>query len=97
MDLGSHGLHAATPRLPLCPLAGVCRLPLRLARALPVKRSAAKSRSGSGVIFFAERDDGAVLLSAARSAGLLGGMMESPSTEWGPAPPKTAGAAPLAA
>jgi A/G-specific adenine glycosylase len=99
MDLGAL---VCTPRRPdcrSCPLAGVCvgcrsGSPERL----PVKPQRGEKPKRFGVIFFAERGDGAVLLRRREERGLLGGMLEFPSTEWGPAPPSDPlGAAPLAA
>jgi A/G-specific adenine glycosylase len=71
----------------LCPWRDACRshadgsaesLPARLAKAArPLRR---------GVAFWIERGDGAVLLRRRPESGLLGGMMEVPSTEWRTAP-----------
>lgn len=42
-----------------------------------------------GVAFLVQREDGAILLRQRPEAGLLGGMLEVPSTPWGDAfPPK---------
>lgn len=40
-----------------------------------------------GVAFWLRRDDGAVLLRRRPESGLLGGMIEVPSTEWREGPP----------
>ena len=63
----------------------------------PLKAPKAKQVNRFGAAFLATRPDGAVLLRTRPEKGLLGGMMEVPSTEWGA---KVAGAeqqAPLAA
>ncbi|MFO0995628.1 MAG: A/G-specific adenine glycosylase [Alphaproteobacteria bacterium] len=83
MDLGAT---VCTPRKPACdrcPWSRACAarasgspeaLPRRLKKkARPLRR---------GVAFWAVRSDGAVLLRRRREAGLLGGMMEIPSTDW---------------
>ena len=83
MDLGAT---ICTPRRPsclMCPLSSGCiaraagiaeQLPRRAVKAeRPVRRS---------VAFVALREDGAILLRRRHEAGLLGGMMEVPSTAW---------------
>jgi A/G-specific adenine glycosylase len=83
MDLGAT---LCTPRAPacgLCPLRTAChayaeglaaRLPYRLARPeRPTRR---------GTAFVAIRADGAVLLRTRPLRGLLGGMLEPPSSPW---------------
>jgi A/G-specific adenine glycosylase len=99
MDLGAL---VCTPRRPdcrACPLVGTCvgyrsGSPERL----PVKRRRGDKPTRFGACFFAERGDGAVLLRRREERGLLGGMLEFPSSEWGPAPPDDPlAAAPLAA
>ncbi|MEE9209354.1 MAG: A/G-specific adenine glycosylase [Kiloniellales bacterium] len=87
MDLGATVCLPAQPRCGSCPLAADCRgranglaaeLPRRAPRrARPLRR---------GVAFWLTRADGAVLLRRRAEAGLLGGMMEVPSTEWREAP-----------
>jgi A/G-specific adenine glycosylase len=83
MDLGATVCLARRPRCARCPLVGDCRaralgraedLPRRVAkRARPTRR---------GIAFWLTRADGAVLLRRRAERGLLGGMMEVPSTEW---------------
>jgi A/G-specific adenine glycosylase len=87
MDLGATVCLPAKPRCGSCPLAADCRgradglaaeLPRRAPRrARPLRR---------GVAFWLTRADGAVLLRRRAETGLLGGMMEVPSTEWREAP-----------
>ncbi len=87
MDLGATVCLPAKPACGSCPLAADCRgrksgrageLPRRAPRrARPLRR---------GVAFWLTRGDGAVLLRRRAESGLLGGMMEVPSTEWREAP-----------
>ena len=85
MDLGST---VCTPRKPAC---GAC--PWRSAcagsdtpEAYPVKGRTRIKPTRRGVAFWAEDGDGAVLLRKRAVDGLLGGMMEFPSTAWRQAP-----------
>jgi A/G-specific adenine glycosylase len=85
MDLGST---VCTPRKPAC---GAC--PWRSAcagrcapEAYPVKGRTRTKPTRRGVAFWAEDRDGAVLLRKRAEDGLLGGMMEFPSTAWRQAP-----------
>jgi len=100
MDLGATVCIAGRPRCAVCPWAEICAgraagiaetLPRRLPkRARPIRY---------GVAFWITNQDGAVLLRRRPPRGLLGGMMEIPSSDWIEAPPggiATAnGAAPL--
>lgn len=52
------------------------------ADALPRKKEKAERPRRKGVAFWVERQDGRVLLRERPDKGLLGGMMEIPSTEW---------------
>ncbi len=100
MDLGAT---VCTPRKPAC---GEC--PWRRAcaanrdgtpEAYPVKARKSPRPTRRGVAFWAVRDDGAVLLRRRPETGLLGGMMEIPSTEWRQAPwllPEARALAPVA-
>jgi A/G-specific adenine glycosylase len=83
MDLGATVCTPRNPSCVLCPFARTCKarragieeeLPRRTARkARPLHRA---------VAFWAERADGHVLLRRRPESGLLGGMIEVPSTEW---------------
>ncbi|MFQ5958246.1 MAG: A/G-specific adenine glycosylase [Alphaproteobacteria bacterium] len=83
MDLGATVCTPRSPACGLCPWAGAC-----LARAhgtaatLPRRAPKAEKPTRHGVVFWAVRADGAVLLRRRAEAGLLGGMMEVPSTPW---------------
>jgi A/G-specific adenine glycosylase len=99
MDLGAT---ICTPRQPschLCPCADDCAGRSKgVAAMLPRKSAKPPIPTRRGVAFWVERGDGAVLLRRRPEKGLLGGMMEIPSTPWTqhlPHHPETA--APLAA
>jgi A/G-specific adenine glycosylase len=83
MDLGAT---ICTPRQPnclICPWAEHCRGRITgLAPTLPRKKPKAEVPTRRGVAFWIERADGAVLLRRRPEKGLLGGMMEIPSTQW---------------
>ena len=83
MDLGAT---ICTPRRPAC---GVC--PLRpdcaadaagLAEVLPYREGKTERPMRRGTAFVALRADGAVLLRERPLKGLLGGMLETPSSPW---------------
>ncbi len=101
MDLGATVCLPRSPRCMLCPWAGACRAcAAGTAEALPARAPKAARPTRHGIAFWAVRRDGAVLLRRRPDKGLLGGMMEVPSTEWR-AEPWTLGdaeaAAPVAA
>jgi A/G-specific adenine glycosylase len=88
MDLGS-GI--CTPRKPvcvLCPLRDPClALAAGCAEDLPRKAAKVERPRRAGVAFWVEDGGGAVLLRRRAEKGLLGGMIEVPSTDWLPAMP----------
>jgi A/G-specific adenine glycosylase len=88
MDLGAT---ICTPRRPacgLCPLRPDCRgLAAGLAEALPYRGAKGERPVRRGVAFVAFRSDGAVLLRERPLRGLLGGMLETPSSPWEEAAP----------
>jgi A/G-specific adenine glycosylase len=88
MDLGA-GL--CTPKRPsclVCPLQGHCAAHAEgLAAHLPLKPREANRPLRVGLAFVALREDGTVLLRRRPEAGLLGGMLEVPSTAWSDALP----------
>ncbi len=83
MDLGATVCTPRSPDCGRCPWAGACvarakgiaaDLPRRLPKkARPLRR---------GLVFWVVRGDGAVLLRRRPEEGLLGGMIEVPSTPW---------------
>jgi A/G-specific adenine glycosylase len=101
MDLGAT---LCTPRKPACALCPVSA-PCAARRAgtqedYPAKAAKPERPLKRGVAFWAMRADGAVLLRRRPDNGLLGGMIEVPSTDWSEGPIDLAAAraaAPLAA
>jgi A/G-specific adenine glycosylase len=83
MDLGAT---ICTPRAPnclICPWAEHCAARrLGIQEVLPRKKVKAPVPIRYGTAFWIERQDGAVLLRRRPEKGLLGGMMEIPSTPW---------------
>ncbi len=88
MDLGAL---ICTPRRPacgLCPVRPDCRAYAEgLAEVLPYREEKAERPVRRGIAFVALRADGAVLLRQRPLRGLLGGMLETPSTPWGDTAP----------
>jgi len=83
MDLGATVCTVASPKCMLCPWSDDCA-GKSVARDLPRRRPKKAKPLRRGVAFWLVRDDGAVLLRRRPPKGLLGGMMEVPSTEWRP-------------
>lgn len=83
MDLGATICTPTSPKCLLCPLSKLCEAHARGdAESLP-RRAAKKAKpTRRGVAFWVERSDGAVLFRRRPPRGLLGGMVEVPSTEW---------------
>lgn len=83
MDLGAT---ICTPRRPsclMCPLQSDCHAHARgIAADLPARAERLERPTRYGVAFLALREDGRVLLRRRAEAGLLGGMLEVPSTPW---------------
>ena len=102
MDLGATVCTPGRPKCMLCPLSAFCD-GQAVAETLPRKRPKKKKPTRRGVAFWIEREDGSVLLRRRPEEGLLGGMMEFPSTPWIDAPmptgaePDDTGLPPLAA
>jgi len=83
MDLGAMVCTPAKPRCDSCPLAGDCQgRAAGLAAELPHRAPRRARPLRRGIAFWLTRADGAVLLRRRAETGLLGGMMEVPSTEW---------------
>jgi A/G-specific adenine glycosylase len=100
MDLGAVLCTPRRPRCVLCPWRGDCAAAAAgIAESLPVQAKKSERPLRYGVLFWLEREDGAVLLRRRPEKGLLGGMIELPSTPWRGAPwsmTEAAGAAPSA-
>ncbi len=83
MDLGATTCTPRAPACGLCPWSGACLARRRGIVAELPRRSPKPARpTRRGIAFWAVRDDGAVLLRRRPDDGLLGGMMEVPSTPW---------------
>ena len=83
MDLGATVCVPRRPRCLVCPLAGVCKAAAEgLADALPKRTVKAERPTRRGIVYWLEDAHGAVLLRRRAEKGLLGGMVEVPSTEW---------------
>jgi A/G-specific adenine glycosylase len=84
MDLGAA---VCTPRRPsclVCPVQPDCAANARGVEAsLPMRTERAERPLRLGIAFVALREDGHVLLRRRPEAGLLGGMLEVPTTGWG--------------
>lgn len=87
MDLGAA---ICTPRRPsclMCPVQSDCHGYAKgIAEQLPTRVAKPDRPTRYGVAFFVQSEDGHVLLRRRHEAGLLGGMMEIPSTAWGDDP-----------
>lgn len=86
MDLGAR---ICTPRRPsclMCPIHAGCQAKaLDIAATLPRRAARAERPVRFGTAFVTLREDGHLLLRRRPDAGLLGGMLEVPSTAWGEA------------
>lgn len=81
MDLGATVCTPRRPKCSICPLVDLC-LGRDRAEALPVKGPKKRKPTRRGVAFWIERPNGDVLFRRRAEDGLLGGMMEAPSTDW---------------
>jgi len=83
MDLGATICTPRTPNCKICPWTNHCEgRALGIAESLPRKLPKVKIPTRLGIAFWVERDDGHILLRQRPQKGLLGGMMEIPSTPW---------------
>jgi A/G-specific adenine glycosylase len=83
MDLGAMLCTPKRPACGLCPVASGCAGHAQgLAEVLPYREEKLPRPTRRGVAFVALRDDGAVLLRERPLKGLLGGMLETPSSPW---------------
>ena len=97
MDLGATIWTPRRPRCVLCPWRSCCAAAASgLAEELPAKPAKPERPQRYGIAFWLTRSDGAVLLRRRPETGLLGGMMEIPSTPWSAAPWHIAEAASVA-
>ena len=83
MDLGATICLPKRPRCLACPLRGHCKAHVAgVQEALPAKAPKRAKPLRRGDVYWAERDDGRVLLRRRAARGLLGGMAELPSYGW---------------
>jgi A/G-specific adenine glycosylase len=83
MDLGATICTPRNPACGICPWMEACAGRVRgIAASLPAKKPKAARPVRHGVAFWTLRKDGQVLLRRRPESGLLGGMIEIPSTEW---------------
>ena len=83
MDLGASICTPRSPQCILCPWRSACRgRAAGIAETLPRRRARPEKPTRRGFAYWALRPDGSVLLRKRPENGLLGGMMEVPSTQW---------------
>ncbi len=83
MDLGATVCAPRGPRCETCPWRRDCAaFAIGQPEAFPAKNPKPVRPIRHGVVFWLQRDNGAVLLRRRPEKGLLGGMMEFPSTDW---------------
>ncbi|MDZ4736548.1 MAG: A/G-specific adenine glycosylase [Rhodospirillaceae bacterium] len=83
MDLGALICVPSRPNCAICPVISFCAVGGKKKAGDYPRRAPRKTRPlRQGVVFWVERADGAVLLRRRAEAGLLGGLMEFPSTPW---------------
>jgi A/G-specific adenine glycosylase len=87
MDLGAMICTPKRPACAVCPVRGDCLAHAQgLEASLPVRAARRARPLRLALAFVALREDGHLLLRKRREAGLLGGMLEVPSTPWAEAP-----------
>ncbi len=83
MDLGATVCTARGPKCMICPLRPSCAGHAKgLAQDLPRRLPKVARPTRRGVAFWTLDQDGRILLRRRAEKGLLGGMMEVPSTDW---------------
>jgi A/G-specific adenine glycosylase len=83
MDLGATICTPKSPSCLMCPLKADCTArQLGIEGRLPARTPKGERPARFGIAFIALREDGAVLLRRRPDNGLLGGMLEVPSTDW---------------
>ena len=83
MDIGSMICTPKKPRCLVCPCNSTCSTFLSESEErFETKKQKKVKKELNGVVFWITRDDGSVLLRRRPNSGLLGGMIEFPSTQW---------------
>jgi A/G-specific adenine glycosylase len=83
MDLGATVCTPKRPSCLMCPLESDCAARAEgLAAALPTRAEKPERPTRLGFAFLALREDASILLRRRPPAGLLGGMLEVPCTDW---------------
>ncbi len=83
MDLGATVCTPRNPKCLLCPISGVCDAHAAgNAETLPRRAAKATKPTRRGIAFWAVAPSGEILIRRRPEKGLLGGMMEIPSTGW---------------
>ena len=87
MDLGAMICTPRKPKCSACPLLKYCMGAREgVASLLPIKKKREKKPWRKGTAFWISSTDGKILLRKRPDSGLLGGMMEFPSTPWSEKP-----------
>ncbi|MDX6751553.1 A/G-specific adenine glycosylase [Geminicoccaceae bacterium 1502E] len=98
MELGALVCTPRAPRCMLCPWQGDCVAAASgLQEELPRRKAKAARPTREAVAYLLRREDGAVLFRRRPEEGLLGGMIELPSSAWGERPADLHAEAPAAA
>jgi A/G-specific adenine glycosylase len=83
MDLGATICTPKRPSCLVCPVASWCTArALAIEARLPMRSAKPERPRRLALAFVASREDGRLLLRRRHAAGLLGGMLEVPSTDW---------------
>jgi A/G-specific adenine glycosylase len=83
MDLGATVCTPKRPSCPVCPVAAFCAARAKgIAAELPRREAKPQRPLRLALAYVALREDDSVLLRRRPESGLLGGMLEVPSTEW---------------
>ena len=97
MDLGATVCTPKSPSCLVCPLQPDCAANAKgIEATLPARQAKPERPVRFGHAFLALREDGHILLRKRADEGLLGGMMEIPSTPWAEASSTVVGAARIA-
>lgn len=81
MDIGATICTPKRPKCTICPIVDLCA-GRDIAETLPARKPKPQKPTRRGVAFWIVRPDGAVLFRRRVESGLLGGMMEPPSSDW---------------